>query len=223
MTESVDHISRATDPVPSEIRPPVAEDVAAFTRLIWQHQISILGMRDQPFLRAVVVDATKDSRTSIVIAEAHGEIVGWSIAIVNPQAYWRGFLVRHPILGGRALYRRQFGLADARGKSVRSDDSDSMHRNEVQWPRSPDVRWGTSSDTVAKHLDLTVCGHVRRMGIGRRLQQAHFSSLGNRGVERVDAVVSRTNTASIRLHIEQGWSLVKTDERTYYITKYLSN
>ncbi len=202
-----------------QFRTPAPTDVETLSRLMEQHSITMAGLSGKSFLHAVVADATTGERVNIVLADSDGRIVGWSIALINPRSYWKSFLFFHPILGARVICRRvRFRLAAYREiPGAANLDSDPF--GETQWLQRSTVMWGSSCDSVAKHIDITVCSPLRNSGIGCQLQQAHLESLRACGVKRVDAVISKGNVPSVKFHIKLGWSLVRTDEQTLYITK----
>lgn len=208
--------------LPIRFRTPTPTDAEKLSTLLEQHSITMVGLGERRFLRAVVADATTGGRANIVLAHAAGGIIGWSIAVINPRAYWRGFILRHPVFGARILHER---MRTARvreregpgtGSGLTLEDDQSVG---IQWPLRSSVIWGSSRDSVAKHIDITIIEPFRNAGIGCQLQRAHFESLQRYGVRRVDAVISKGNVPSIKFHIKLGWSLVRTDETMLYITK----
>jgi ribosomal protein S18 acetylase RimI-like enzyme len=201
-------------------RRPARSDVQNLIALLEQHRIQILSLGDKAFLQAVVLEATAGGQVNIVIAEREGELIGWSIAVVNPKCYWRRFAFRHPTLGFRLL-RRRFSRPWRERRTVLTVAEEAEDGAEFRWPHRASVTWGISHESIAKHIDITVLQPFRSAGIGEQLQRAQRESLAHEGVHRVDAVVSRRNLPSIRFHIKHGWALVGTDDERFYITKDL--
>lgn len=186
----------------------------------------MLGLSDERFLRAVIDDAIRDRRAQMVLAFADGKIVGWSIAIIHPRLYWKTFFMRHPLWGLRALlarlrlWRKKFsGGHEANFSLSKTGTETGTESLAGAWQTPANVAWGQSKNTIAKHIDISLLADFQNLGIGSRLQRVQLDYLANRGVERLDAVVSKNNVQSIRFHHARGWSLIKEDADRLYVSK----
>lgn len=205
-----------------EIRDLLAGDTMSLITQLRNQGITLVGMGSDAFLGAFVDESLSDWRASIVVATESGKIIGWSIAVINPRAFWKKFFLRHPLLAVPAIRKRFATRKRNRSEaSRRNRDANGEIPHQENWTRDEQSDWGASRNSVARHIDITVTESRRGAGIGSKLQDEHLRTLSASGITRVDAVISTSNTRSIHFHIKQGWTLASSTAEKRYATKSL--
>ena len=167
----------------------------------------IARMAGEPIYRAVSRDALRRRDTLIVVAEQAGTLAGVVVAATRWKRYWRGFVLRHPLLGARVLWhrlRKVLGL----GRRTREPQVDEPGRLGDCVSATPSGRsWSESSPAIAKVAYVGVRQQCRGRGIGDAIYRHLFAILRQRGVARVDAHIDYDNIASVWFHWKTGWRI----------------
>ena len=182
-------------------------DVASVMQLMVDSRFPLSGLASQSLYRAICQDGLKADRVLIGIAEIDRTVAGFLLVIVDYAAYWKSFLMRHPLVGVRMLWRR----ARRRKRFVNvwitlTLETRQAVSNIIEI--EPCGRtWADSNPSIAKGIFMHIAPRFRRKGLAIVLYEFLFNILRQRGVSRCDAKVDIANTAAHPLHLRVGYRL----------------
>src|SRR4029079_9215626 len=139
--------------------------------------------------RAMCVSSATRGVPMILIArrdDGSGGVVGLAIAAYDPERFWHGFFVRHPMLAAAAVLKKL---------SRRSPAPAHAPSSGVPEPDGPS--WSDAGPCIAKILFVGVDAEHRTRGLAARLYGDLMLRLARRGVTRNDARIGAANTASL--------------------------
>jgi ribosomal protein S18 acetylase RimI-like enzyme len=146
-----------------------------------------------------------DKGVNIVLADSEHHPAGFVIAITHPAAYWKSFVMRHPVLGLKIMGRRSLGgRASELSPAVISEEGLKLLE-----PHAPPYSWEQSDPTIARILFISVKPEFRKRGIGDALYRRLFELLRAQGVRAMNARIDCDNFASLQLHHRAGWKLYR--------------
>ena len=185
-------------------------DEADLGRLMERMPVSIAGVRHPSLARAVCHEACRARGCFIVLALHHAEPVGYSLVITNWSSFRVCFLARHPLIAVRVVAAvlkksvRNHSRVRNHGASFAAEATRSNAVAEAP-PRGP--RWSDAGRGIAKVFYTAVVPEHRRSGVASGLKRAYIKRVRELGMVRLDARISRENTASIELNRRSGWEL----------------
>jgi ribosomal protein S18 acetylase RimI-like enzyme len=137
---------------------------------------------------------------TIVIAEQVSGIAGYVVSEVGGQAYWRAFARRHPLAAGMLAWKRAAKPGSRHAASATI---------EVLAAQNEGRTWQDPGLHIARIQQIAVHPDCRGRGVATELYRQLFAALEPLGVTRVDANIDLENTASLRLHEQSGWQVIK--------------
>jgi len=173
-------------------RPVVSTDLQSLCSLMAEIGASFAGLASRSMYFAIGSDTVADNRVSIAVADLDGELVGFAAAVVDPAAYWKGFLWRHPVIGATAV----------------------VHKLLRGGRRTGIDHWNQSSPSVARILYVGVAEHYRGKGIAAQLYRTVFHILAESGVQHIEAHIDHNNISGIRLYARFGGRIRMVKENT---------
>lgn len=182
-----------------------ANGLPVAVELLSQAGVSVAGVQSASLYRALCEDAVSNRGVTVVIAGSDHDPAGFVVAITHPSAYWRSFVLRHPVLGFKMVWRRLFSGAE--GESFAAEFPDDAAR--LLEAEAATHSWTQSDSTIARILFIDVQPEFRRRGIGDALYRRLFGVLRTAGVRFVHARVGCDNLPSVRLHHRTGWKLYR--------------
>ena len=165
-----------------QCRPVVSTDLQNLCGLMADVGASFAGLTSRSMCFAIGSDAVAVNGVTIAVADHDKELIGFAAAVVDPAAYWKGFLWRHPMIGTTAVVHKL--LRGGRGTGI--------------------DHWNQSSPSIARILYVGVAERFRRKGLGAQLYQTVFHMLAESGVQRAEAHTDHDNIPSIRLFAQIG-------------------
>jgi ribosomal protein S18 acetylase RimI-like enzyme len=191
------------------IRTAEKGDWRAFRRLLEEFKPRIAGLRSPIAYRAVFSDAFTTPNIVIIVADAGGGLVGFSVTAIDWMRYQRRFASRHPLVATASACKRLVeGLRVALRKRAGADAGSEAADASVLDEKS----WGDSSPEIAKVIYTGVSEAARNRGIATDMARYRTGLLLKMGVRRVDALVSPHNTAVIRLNEKLGYRLERSGD-----------
>jgi ribosomal protein S18 acetylase RimI-like enzyme len=189
-----------------------SSDECALVQLLLRLRATIARISHISVYRAVIRESHADQRIHILVCTSGPEIAGYVIAIADWREFWKGFILRHPIIGARIVAQRARG-ARSREQARAELCTPGIDTNTLAgWPEVDDRRWEDSAPTIAKVVHVGVDPLHQGRGLASALYRSLMERLANRGVERLDARIDLPNTASARLHIATGWQVKRLPE-----------
>lgn len=150
-----------------------------------------------------------DSRVFLLQAFAGSDLVGYAAAITDWTRFWQSFAWRHPFLAISIATRK---LRGGRGGRRPADQTKLIARDDEpsELLEAEGIKlWRESSPHIAKILHVGVLANFRGRGVATSLYRRLMDELALRGVQRLDAWIDPGNIASLRLHQETGWSILR--------------
>jgi len=182
-------------------------DWRAFRRLLEEFKPRIAGLRSPVSYRAVFSDAFKTRNIVIIVAEAGGGLVGFSVAAIDWKRYQRRFALRHPLVATASACKK---LVDGLRVSLRKRGGADAGSEAADASVPDEKSWGDSSPEIAKVIYTGVSENARNRGIATDMARYRTGLLLKMGVRRVDALVSPHNSAVIRLNEKLGYRLQRS-------------
>jgi ribosomal protein S18 acetylase RimI-like enzyme len=175
-------------------------DWPALRRLLGEFKPRIAALRSWITYRAVFTDAFSTRHIVIIVAEADGKLVGFSVTAIDWKRYQHQFPLRHPFVAALSAAKK---LTDGLRVWLRGDSRAGEDDHEVS--DSDEKSWGDSSPHIAKVIYTGVTGDYRNRGVASDLARYRIELLRKIGVRRVDALVSPRNAPAIRLNEKLGY------------------
>jgi hypothetical protein len=193
-------------------------DSALLAQLLMQERISVAGRVDLALYRAFIRDALAGRGPHIMVVQACGSIVGWSIGVVDSRRYWTSFLARHPAAGIKiliGLFLRKYGQhKEARRELTVAEKC----RIDPGTPPSANCdNWGKGGRRTARLIDTTVLPLFRGTGLGGRLQYHHLKELRKLGILRAEAYVRAEKTGWLLFNARSGFKVAAKIGHSYLI------
>lgn len=188
-------------------RPIASADLPPLCNLMAEVGASFAGLSSRSMRFAIGSDAVGNSRVTMVVADIDGLLVGFATAVVDPAAYWKSFLWRHPLIGASAVVRR-FLKGGIRRRLVKGRTSTETKKN------TETHHWNQSSPTLARILYVGVAEPFRGKGVAVQLYQTVFHLLASTGVHWVEAHMDHNNLPSVRLHSQFGGQFRAINQNT---------
>lgn len=193
-------------------------DLTDVLKLMRQSAFPISGLSSRPLYRAICMDALRDNRMLIGVAELDRRVVGFLVVIVDWRAYWRAFLFRHLLVGSAILWRR---LMRQRSRESLWQKMSAEQRRQVVEVISTEASgrsWSDSGPVIAKGVFLHIDPACRRRGLAVDLYRYLFDLLASRGISRCDAKVDIVNTRAFPLHQRMGYRLERVGDSLFATT-----
>lgn len=156
---------------------------------------------------ATVAEALAHRRSLIAVSERDGRLVAFAIIAWDWDRFRVSFVFRHPVAALRIAanrLRRRRRAAPTGGTPASASppppEPEGTHRTDRAGPR-----WRDGGPTIAKVLFTGVDPTLRGRGIATDLKAFYVEHLRRSGFRRVDAMISRTNVASLALQRTSGW------------------
>lgn len=182
------------------------DDYEQLLHLLGRIRPALGGFSSSSLYSALIESALRDPLVTICVARIDDSLVGYTIAIVDWDRFWRRFAFRHPIVAVRVALRKYLKRRRRRPRHP-GGNAEQLIQGQHAASGESIASWSDSSRRIAKILHTGVDQSVRSRGVGAALHRAVFAELSAVGVERLDARFDRENVASIRLHYKTGWSV----------------
>ena len=179
-------LDEGAEPFCIEVAPLLNHQRGAAIACMVECGLSLGGYRGAALARAYCQEAlSRPDRLLVLLATSGPQVKGFLVVLRAPWTFWRGFLLRHPLL---ALRLAAFSM--------------------VRAPLSSDVippSWHGDTPGPQRIMMIAVSPAYRQQGVGRDLYRGLFA---HSGAEQDSlALVSRDNHASMALHKSTGWAL----------------
>jgi GNAT superfamily N-acetyltransferase len=184
------------------------DDLPEIVHLIEEFRPTFARLRSRVLYAAICRQALIDERLVFIIAEARGELIGFSIAIIDRNRFWISFLPRYPLLSVRIVFK-VFLKPIRVGESVRTPGPEELEiiKEYIAPSHSGRSWWRDSSPRIAKGLYIAVAEKYRGKGIGRQLLRSRNRVLVERGVKRFDGITHLYNIPQIHLFHSEGFRI----------------
>jgi len=180
-----------------------------------QSAFPISGLSSRRLYRAMCMDALRDNRILIGVAELDHRVAGFLVVIVDWRAYWRAFMRRHPLVGITILWRRYMRRRGRESLWQKMTDEQRRRVEEIVSPEPSGRSWSDSSPKIAKGVFLHIDSAYRRRGLAVELYRYLFDLLASRGVIRCDAKVDVVNARAFPLHLRMGYRLERAGDSLF--------
>jgi len=195
----------------------VPEDKGALMALMLRVKPPIAGLTSRSIYSAIYTEAVARANPIIAIADVPPSCGGYVIVSTDWTAFWRGFLLRHPILALQILVTRIWRKLKS-ASTTKHSETKIPNAIETMVAREPSGKtWLQSSATIAKIVHIATSPDFRGRGVAESLYHYAFTLLRERGVARVDAMIDLENVASVKLHSKTGWRIERT-ENSWFAT-----
>jgi GNAT superfamily N-acetyltransferase len=195
------------------------DDLPEILSLLEEVRPEIAGLTTRTIYATICQKALIDERVVFVVAEGHGKLKGFAIAIIDRNCFWASFLCKHPLLALRIALRRFLRLTIVgRTKEVPDPKQLEIIEKCILSPPSDRSWWKDSSPQIAKGLFIAVHKKHQSKGIGRELLRYRDKVLEDRGVKRVDGIILMHRIPSVKLFYSEGFRIEKKNNR-FFVTK----
>lgn len=179
-------------------------DEVGLRMLMGRLPLTLAGFRHHRLARAVCHDACRRRDCFAVLALHDGEPAGYSFVVTDWARFRVWLLVRHPPLAaGIAFSTIATGLRRRRVAPAPKP----VRPTTVSTERVDGPRWSDTGPGVAKVVYTAVLPEHRRLGLASGLKRVYTQHARDLGLIRLDARISRANTASIELNRRSGWEI----------------
>ena len=170
---------------------------------------SLAGIDAPSISRYLRKEAKRESSAVVAVEQKdeNGRLIGVVVAIQDLHRYRLKLLLRFPMIGVSAVWRRLWAKPKTQKACCRPD---------LPFPE----RWSNRGRNFAHVVLIIVEPQHRCRGIGARLYSELFAKLARRGVTRVIAHVDIRNESSLALHRRTGW-IVGQDHSGFLCVKRL--
>ena len=189
-------------------------DIAGAVDMLAALEVSAGGVQDCRVYRALCRDAIQGNQVTMLMACRDGSTAGLAVAIIHASAYWRGFLVRHPLLACRILtarWSRRAGAGPAEASGLPTAAEALLE------PQPTLHRWERSGPGTARILFIGVSQEHRGRGVAGVLYRRLADVLRERGLRQVYARIENGNLPSMRLHRSAGWKLYRAEPSVFAV------